>query len=136
MAVENIVTTLVSVGGLFVAITGTYITVRNFYDKRRNEDRDRQRQELDRLRVEREAELEKYAEGKQKAYAAERDFQHLMRKYDSLSSSITTLMDYQRNEVQGIETDLKEVKGMLTAVLVELKGSETAVMRFLKKSET
>jgi hypothetical protein len=109
--------------------------VRQYYDKRRVEDRARQSEEVARLQAERQRELETYAEGEKKAYAAERDFNHLMRKYDALSLSIDALMTYQKNEVQGLETDLKEVKQLLTAILVEIKGSETAVLRFLGKRE-
>jgi hypothetical protein len=135
MPTDNIITAIVSLSGVGVAITSTFLTVKSYYDKRRIEDRDRQREELERLQAVRTAELETYADAKNKAYAAERDFNHLMRKYDALSLSIDALMTYQKNEVQGLETDLKEVKGLLTAILVEIKGSETAVLRFLGKRE-
>jgi hypothetical protein len=135
MATDSIVATLVSLGGLGIAMTTTGLAVRQYYDKRRTEDKQRQREELARLQAERQKELDEYAEGEKKAYAAERDFQHLMRKYDALALSIDTLMTYQKNEVQGLEIDLKEVKQLLTAILVEIKGSETAVLRFLGKQE-
>ncbi len=135
MALEQLVAPIVSVGGLLIAMTTTYLTVRQYYDKRRVEDRQRQAEELARLQTARQVELDKYAENKQKAYAAERDFQHLMRQYEALSANISTLMDFQRNEVQGLEIDLKEVKALLNAILVQIAGSETAVMRFLKKPE-
>lgn len=135
MGIDQLIAPIVSIGGLAIAMTTTYLTVRQYYDKRRVEDKQRQGEELERLQAARQREMDEYALGKQKSYAAERDFNHLMRKYDALSASITTLMDYQRNEVQGLETDLKEVKGMLNAILIHITGSETAVMRFLKKPE-
>lgn len=135
MSVDSMVSTLVGLGGLAIAMTTTYLTVRQFYDKRRAEDRQRQREELDKLQGARQAELDAYAISKQKAYAAERDFAHLMKQYDALSLSIGTLMDFQREEVKGLEMDLKEVKAILNALLVHIAGSDTAVMRFLKRPE-
>jgi hypothetical protein len=135
MTIDQLIAPIVSVGGLAIAMTTTYLTVRQYYDKRRIEDRQRQGEELDRLQAARQRELDEYADGRNKSYAAERDFNHLMRKYDALSLSLNTLMDYQRNEVQSLETDLKEVKGMLNAILIHITGSETAVMRFLRRPE-
>lgn len=135
MPIQSLITTLISLGGLLVAIATTYVTVRTFYDKRRNEDRQRQREELDRLQTARQAELDNYAIGKKKEYAAERDFAHLMKQYEQLAANISTLMNFQREELADLESDLKEVKGMLQALLTQLGSSETAIMRMLKKSE-
>jgi signal transduction histidine kinase len=118
MGADQLIAPIVSIGGLGVAITSTFLAVRQYYDRRMIEDRQRQLTELDR-----------YAAGEKKAYAAERDFNHLMRKYDSLSANITTLMDFQRNEVQTLEGDVKEVKALLSALLVQVTGSETAAIR-------
>ena len=136
MTIEQIIAPIVSIGGLGIAITSTFVTVRQYYDRRRAEDRQRQLEELNRIKAERRAELETYAEGEKKAYAAERDFNHLMRKYDSLSANITALMDFQRNEVQGLEGDLKEVKALLSALLVQVAGSDTIAARVKERAKS
>jgi len=122
-------------GGLLLGMAGTYVTLRNYYDKRRSDDRQRQHEELDRLKAQRQAELDTYAESKQKAYAAQRDFEHLKQQYATLSHNIATLMEFQRTESQNLEDDVKDIKALLNALLVQIAGSETAVMRYLKKTE-
>lgn len=126
---------IVSMGGLLLGMAGTYVTLRNYYDKRRHDDRQRQHEELDRLKAQRQAELDTYAEGKQKAYAAQRDFEHLKQQYATLNQNIATLMDFQRTEVQNLESDIKEIKALQNAILVQISGSDTAMMRLLKKAE-
>jgi Asp-tRNA(Asn)/Glu-tRNA(Gln) amidotransferase A subunit family amidase len=135
MAVEQLIAPIVSVGGLAIAMTTTWLTVRQYYDKRRVEDRQRQLEEVARLQTDRQRELDEYATAKQKSYAAERDFQHLMRQYDALTLNITSMMEYQKSELSTLEDDLRDVKGMMQVLLTQLGASDTAVMHFLKKSD-
>jgi hypothetical protein len=132
MAVDT-VTTIVSLGGLAAGMVGTYVTVRSYYDKRQSEDRQRQREELERLQAARQKELDEYATGKQKAYAAERDFGHLMRQYETLTTNIKVLSDYQSGEIKGLEADLKEIKAMLNLLLIHMGQTDTSVLRHLKR---
>lgn len=136
MGLESLIAPIVSVGGLLIAVTTTYLTVRQYYDKRRAEERQRQLEELARLETARQAELEKHADNKTKAYAAQRDFQHLMRAYETLGRNLDALIKFHETEAQNFEADLKEIKGMVNALMVHVCGSETAVMRFLKKPES
>lgn len=134
-ALQQLVAPLVSIGGLAIAMVTTWLTMRQYYDKRRVEDRQRQLEELERLQAARQKELDEYAEGEKKAYAAERDFQHLMRKYEALALNLDTLMKFHEREARDIESNLKDIKGMLNALITQVCGSETAVLRFLKKSD-
>jgi hypothetical protein len=130
---------------LVAAITGAggaYWTVRTYFLKRQDELAERQRQaleranaEIERQKVERQIEMDRYAEGKTKAYAAERDFGHLMRQYDSLNNNLNVLHEFQEKRVADIEDDLRVIKGMLQMLLVQLGTTDTAVMRHLKKDE-
>lgn len=135
MGLESLIAPIVSVGGLAIAMTTTYLTVRQYYDKRRAEDRQRQLEELARLKAERQAELDSYAASKQKAYAAERDFAHLMRQYEALTANLDALMKFHEREARDFEEDLRDIKGMVNALVSHVCGSETAVMRFLKRPE-
>lgn len=135
MAIESIIAPLVSVGGLLIAVTTTYLTVRQYYDKRRSEERQRQLEELARVEAARQAELDKHADSKTKQYAAQRDFEHLMRAYETLGRNLEALMKFHETEAQNFESDLKEIKGMVHALMTHVCGSETAVLRFLKKKD-
>ena len=142
MADSSLISAGVSVGGLLLGAVGTYVTARNYYDKRRNDDRTRQREELDRAQQEldrqkqlRKAELEQYAESKTKEYAAQRDFEHLMRKYDALSVNITALQAFEDRRLKELEDDLREIKGMTQTLLGMLGGESSAVLRYLKRDE-
>ena len=131
----QIITALVSVGGLLITGVTTYLAVRQYYDKRRAEDRQRQLEELARLETARQAELAKHADSATREYAAKRDFDHLMRAYETLDRNLDALIAFHEKEAQNFESDLKEIKGMVNALLVHICGSETAVMRFIKKPE-
>lgn len=135
MGLEALIAPLVSVGGLLIAVTTTYLTVRQYYDKRRAEERQRQLEELARVETARQLELDKHADNKTKAYAAQRDFEHLMRAYETLGRNLEALMKFHETEAANFESDLKEIKSMVNALMVHVCGSETAVLRFLKKPE-
>ncbi|MBW4471022.1 MAG: hypothetical protein KME45_11555 [Stenomitos rutilans HA7619-LM2] len=133
---------ITAVGGLASGAFAAYWTVKTYYQKRQDEQRDRQRQELaqaqaeiERQKAKRQSELDRYAEGKTKAYAAERDFQHLMRQYDALNINLTTLHEFQEKRVQDIEDDLRTIKGLLQALLIASGQTETGIMRYLKREE-
>lgn len=133
---------ITAVGGLVSGAFAAYWTAKTFYLKRQDEMRDRQRQELaqaqaeiDRQKAERQAELERFAEGKTKAYAAERDFGHLMRQYDALNFNINNLLTWQEKRVADIEDDLRTIKGLLQALLVASGETETGIQRYLKREE-
>lgn len=72
---------------------GTGIAVRSFYEKRHQET------------------LDRYAQSREKAYAAERDFQHLKANQEQLKETLRIIDD----ELSETREDLKELKGMLFA---------------------
>lgn len=68
-----------------------------------------------------------------KSYAAERDFQHLRRNQEQLSDGIAqVLKDYDhkfqltKKELDEIEVQLIEVKGVLNLLLVRLTGDSVS----------
>lgn len=131
---------LTAVGGLLSGAIGAYWTAKTFYLKRQDELRERQRldlasaqAEIDRQKHERQAELDRYADNRTKAYAAERDFQHLMRQYEALSLNLNTLHELGDRRLDGIEADLKDIKGLLQVVAITIGQSETGIQRYLKK---
>jgi len=132
MATLEIVAPIVSIGGLLIGAVGSWLTVRNYYDKKRSEDRDRQRAELEKLQATRQKELDEYALSKQKSYAAERDFGHLLRQYDTLSGNIATIQKFQDHQLDEVEQDIREVKAMLTILLVQAGASESSIAKYLK----
>lgn len=133
---------ITSLGGLALGAFGSYWTVRTYFLKRQDELADRQRQaleraqiEIERQKAERQKELEGYAEGKTKEYAAKRDFEHLLRKYDALNANLTILHDFQERRASDIEGDLRTLMQMMQLLLVAAGQSETSVMRYLKREE-
>ncbi|MBW4581800.1 MAG: hypothetical protein KME42_19710 [Tildeniella nuda ZEHNDER 1965/U140] len=133
---------LTTVGGLATGAFGAYWTVRTYFLKRQDELADRQRQaleraqaEIERQKAERQKELDVYAAGKTKEYAAKQDFNHLLRKYDALNANLTILHDFQEKRASDIEADLRTLMQMMQLLLVSAGQSETAVMRYLKREE-
>lgn len=74
-----------------LGIIGTWLAVRSYYEKRQRELSDRN------------------ALGVQKAYAAERDFEHLKRDQEQMKEALKLLDD----EISNNREDVKEIKGML-----------------------
>lgn len=72
---------------------GTWLGARAFYEKRHQET------------------LDRYAQSREKAYAAERDFQHLRNNQEQLKELLKVLDD----ELTETREDFKELKGMLYA---------------------
>jgi hypothetical protein len=133
---------ITSTAGVAFGAIGSYWTVKTYYLKRQDEQRDRQRQELDRAqaeidrqKVERQLELDKYADGKKREYAAERDFGHLMRQYEALSLNLNTLHELGDRRLDGIEADLRDIKGLLQMLAVAVGQTETGIQRYLKREE-
>ncbi len=126
---------ITSTTGVVFGAIGTYWTVKTYYLKRQDEQRDRQRQELDRVQAERQSELDKYADGKRREYAAERDFGHLMRQYEALNLNLNTLHELGDKRLDDIEGDLREVKGLLQILLIHAGQTDTGVARYLKREE-
>lgn len=133
---------ITSVVGLGSGAFGAYWTVKTYYLKRQDELRDRQRQELAqaqaeiaRQKAERQKELESYADGEKKKYAAERDFAHLMRQYEALSLNLSTLHELGDRRLDGIEDDLRDIKGLLQMLAVAIGQTETGIQRYLKREE-
>lgn len=133
---------ITAIGGLLSGAFGAYWTAKTFYLKRQDELRERQRlalataqAEIDRQKLERQQELDRYAEGKTKAYAAERDFGHLMRQYESLVQNLNTLHELGDRRLDGIEADLRDIKGLLQMVAVAIGQTETGIQRYLKREE-
>lgn len=75
----------------FLGMVGTWIAVRSYYEKRHRETMDRN------------------AISVQKAYAAERDFEHLRKNQEQIKEAIKILDD----ELTDTREDFKELKGML-----------------------
>ncbi|MBC7971556.1 MAG: hypothetical protein H7Z11_15780 [Verrucomicrobia bacterium] len=139
MADTALLTTLV---GIATGALGGFWTVRTYYLKRQDEQRDRQRAELERARVEldrqkaeRQAELEKYADGKTREYASQRDFSHLLNQYKTLDLNLTTLHDFQGKQLADIELDLRDLKSMLNILLLQAGSTDTGIARYLKREE-
>ncbi|MBW4474066.1 MAG: hypothetical protein KME45_27380 [Stenomitos rutilans HA7619-LM2] len=133
---------ITAVGGLASGAFAAYWTAKTFYLKRQDELRERQRQELaaaqaeiDRQKAQRQAELDTYAEGKTKEYAAQRDFNHLMRQYEALSMNLNTLHELGDRRLDGIEDDLRDVKGLLQMLAVAVGQTETGIQRYLKRED-
>ena len=76
---------------MFLAGVGTWLGVRSFYEKKHQEV------------------LDRYATGREKAYAAERDFAHLSRNQEQMKEALKQLDD----ELTETRADFKELKGML-----------------------
>lgn len=78
-----------------------------------------------------------YSSAVRKSYAAERDFQHLRRNQEQLSSGIAEcLKEFEhkfqltKKELDEIEVQLIEVKGVLNVLLVRFTGDTVSeVMR-------
>lgn len=133
---------ITAVAGLVSGGFAAFWTVKTFYLKRQDELRDRQRQELaqaraeiERQKTERQRELDSYAEGEKKKYAAERDFQHLMRQYEALALNLSTLHELGDRRLDGIEDDLRDIKGLLQMVAVAIGQTETGIQRYLKRDD-
>ncbi len=133
---------ITAVSGLAVGAFSAYWTAKTFYLKRQDEQRERQRLELQQAQAEierqkaaREAEVQQYAEGKKREYAAERDFSHLMRQYDALNINLTVLHDFQAKRVADVEADLRDIKSMLNILLIQAGGTETGIAKYLKREE-
>lgn len=139
MTDANFITSIVGVASGAIA---AWWTVKTYYLKRQDEQRDRQRLELeraqaeiDRQKAERQSELDRYAEGKTKEYAAQREFEHLLRKYDALNINLTVLHDFQEKRVADIESALRDIMGLLQMIAVQTGKSETSIRRYLKREE-
>jgi hypothetical protein len=133
---------ITSLAGVGFGVFGTWWSVRTYYQKRQDEQKERQRVELataqaeiERQKVERQNELDRYAEGKTKAYAAERDFGHLMRQYEALNLNLNTLHELGDRRLDDIEADLRDIKGLLQMLCVAVGQTETGIQRYFKKSE-
>lgn len=72
-------------------IIGTWLALNAYYQKKHQET------------------LDRYATGKQKEYAAERDFQHLKRNQEQMQEALKLLDE----EVSDNREDVKEIKGMM-----------------------
>lgn len=74
-----------------------------------------------------------YSSAVRKSYAAERDFQHLRRNQEQLSAGIAEcLKEFEhkhqltKKELDEIEVQLIEVKGVLNLLLVRLTGDSVS----------
>jgi hypothetical protein len=133
---------LTSMVGVVSGGCAAYWTVKTYYLKRQDELRERQRvemasaqAEIERQKLERQTELDRYAENKTKQYAAERDFGHLMRQYEGLTLNINTLHELGDRRLDDLEADLRDVKGLLQMIAVTIGQSETGIQRYLNKPE-
>lgn len=133
---------ITAIGGLISGGFAAFWTAKTYYDKRQDELRERQKialnqaqAEILRQQSEREAEMHRFAEGKTKEYAAQRDFQHLMRQYEGLVANLNTLHELGDRRLDGIEDDLRDIKGLLQMLAVAIGQSETGISRYLKRDK-
>ena len=98
----------VSLGGV-----GTWLAVRTFYEKRHQET------------------LDRYAQSREKAYAAERDFEHLRKNQEQMKESLKLLDD----ELTETRADFKELKGMLFAMFGRQGDSISGIFANREKKE-
>ncbi|GEM_PF-4522043 len=98
---------------LSLGAAGTYLALRTFYEKKHQET------------------LDRFAQSQTKAYAAERDFEHLRRNQEQMKESIKLLDD----EVSETRADLKEVKGMLTAMFARIGDTVSGIFAHKEKRE-
>lgn len=86
---------------LSLGAIGTWLALKTFYEKKHQET------------------LNRFAEGKQKEYAASRDFEHLRRNQEQLKENLAALDD----ELQDAKENVKEIKGMLVVFLSRFNDS-------------
>lgn len=98
----------VTLGGV-----GTWLAVRTFYERRHQET------------------LDRYAQAREKTYAAERDFEHLRRNQEQMKESLK-LLDDEQTETRA---DLKELKGMLFAMFGRQGDSISGIFANREKKE-
>lgn len=119
-------------GGLGIGIFSTYFTVKTYYQKRKEEQKERQRVEIERLEARQQEEIQRYADAEKKKYAAERDFNHLKNSFAQLSETVKTLHGESELRIGHLETDLKELKGMLNILILHAGGTQSGIMRYLQ----
>ncbi len=90
---------------LSLGAIGTWLALKTFYERRHKET------------------LERFAEGRQKEYAAERDFEHLRRNQEQLKVNLSALDD----ELQDAKADVKEIKGMISVFLARFNDSSSNI---------
>lgn len=93
MTDSNWVDFLQKILSVVLGATGTWLAVRSFYEKKHQET------------------LDRYAQSREKSYAAERDFEHLRRNQEQMKDALKMLDD----ELTETREDFKELKGMLYA---------------------
>jgi hypothetical protein len=98
---------------LLLGVMGTWVAVSSYYRKRHQET------------------LSRYADGEKKAYAAERDFNHLRNNQEQMKEALRMLDDELRNT----RDDFLEVKGILIATLNHIGTSESQIFAHRKKKE-
>lgn len=100
------------VSALFAGI-GTWLAVRSFYEKKHQET------------------LDRYAQAREKSYAAERDFNHLRNNQEQMKEALK-MLDQEQSETR---EDLKELKGMLFALFGRSGESISGILAHKEKHE-
>jgi len=98
---------------VFIGGLGTYLAARSYYEKRHQET------------------LEKFAQSREKAYAAERDFEHLRRNQEQMKESLRVL----DGELTDTRADFKELKGMLMVAFGRAGDSISGIFAYKEKKE-
>jgi len=98
---------------LCLGAVGTWLALRSFYEKRHQET------------------LQRFADGKQKEYAAQRDFEHLKRNQEQMQQSLRLLDE----EIDGTKQDLKEIKGMLAIAFNRAGESISGIFGYREKEK-
>lgn len=66
-----------------------------------------------------------YSASVQKRYASQRDFEHLKRNYEQLASNQNEIVKDLDKGFDSLILELKEVKGLQTAILVKISPSDS-----------
>lgn len=101
------------VASLAIGSIGAWLGLKTFYEKRHQET------------------LDRYAQSREKSYAAERDFEHLRRNQEQMKESLRMLDD----ELTETRADFKELKGMLFAMFGRSDESISGIFAHRKKQE-
>ncbi|UBF28320.1 hypothetical protein K9N68_10815 [Kovacikia minuta CCNUW1] len=91
---------------LSLGAIGTWLALRTFYEKRHQET------------------LDRYASSQQKAYAAERDFEHLRRNQEQMKEALK-MFDEELSETR---EDVREIKGMMVATIGKMGESISGIL--------
>ena len=67
-----------------------------------------------------------YAGAVKKSYAAQRDFDHLKGSYKQIAANLDAVSREQDGRFDQLALELKEVKGLLTAIIVKITPGESS----------